>query len=78
MTECKIKIGDAEMTADIDDPNKPHWTATIPDDRGVARGVAAVLILGNGDNDNLYSEADVIPGGPDEPTRLKGKLPFHK
>lgn len=78
MTECKIRIGDAEMTADIDDPTKAHWTATIPHDRGVGRGVAAVLIIGAEEDDNLYSEADVLPAGLDEPTRLRGKLPFHK
>lgn len=78
MAEYKIRVGDTDVMADIDDPDKSDWSATVRDPEKVGVGVIAVSIVGNDGSEVRYSEADVVPGKNEDPTRLRGKRPFHK
>jgi hypothetical protein len=78
VAEFRLRVGEADVLADIDDPKRGDWKATVNGAPALEAGPTAITILDSAGNPELYPEADVIPAGPDGPTRLEGKRPFYK
>jgi hypothetical protein len=76
---CRIRIGSAEVDAEIRDPFTDHWYAEVRGARGLNEGPAMVEGL-DGDLAGLTGEAEVFPRNPTgrEPTALHGMRAFAK
>lgn len=77
MTEYRLRIGDTEMSAEIDDPTTNRWRGLLLEaSASLAPGPAVVSILTGDGLVESSCEAEVVPPGSDGRTVLAGMTAF--
>lgn len=77
MATYRVRIGDVETIAEIDDPSRSRWQGLVLEaDVSPAPGSAVVSILTGDGQVERSCEAEVLPPGSDRQTGLVGTTAF--